>query len=128
MLHLNLDDTVLKAAQDIEKDAINKIIEIALEQDNITNKDIYISIECVSKNEIKQLNKEYRNVDKETDVLSFPIFTKEELMNIKFDQIELGDIVICLDVVKEQSIEYDTGMKRELLYMITHGICHLLRL
>jgi len=128
MLHLNLDDTVLKAAQDIEKDAINRIIEIALEQDNIKNKDIYISIECVSKNEIKQLNKEYRNVDKETDVLSFPIFTKEELMNIKFDQIELGDIVICLDVVKEQSIEYDTGMKRELLYMITHGICHLLRI
>ncbi|MDD2376900.1 MAG: rRNA maturation RNase YbeY [Clostridia bacterium] len=126
MLHLNLDDTVLKAVKGIEKDAINKIIEIALEQDNITNKNIYVSIECISKNEIRQLNKEYRNVDKETDVLSFPIFTKEELKDIKFDQIELGDIVICIDVVKEQSIEYDTGMKRELLYMITHGICHLL--
>jgi len=128
MLHLNLDDTVLEAAQDIDKNAINKIIEIALEQDNIKNKDIYVSIECVSKSKIRQLNKEYRNVDKETDVLSFPIFTKEELINIKFDQIELGDIVICLDVVRRQSIEYDTGMKRELLYMITHGICHLLRI
>ena len=128
MLHLNIEDTILKSTQDIEKDAINRIIEIALEQDNIINKDIYISIECATKNEIRKLNKEYRNVDKETDVLSFPIFTKEELINVKFDQIELGDIVICLDVVKEQSIEYGTGMKRELLYMITHGICHLLRI
>ena len=128
MLQLNLDDTVLKAAQDIDKNDINSIIEIALKQDNIKNKDIYVSIECVSKSKIRQLNKEYRNVDKETDVLSFPIFTKEELMNTKFDHIELGDIVICLDVVKQQSIEYDTGMKRELLYMITHGICHLLRI
>lgn len=132
MLHLNLDDKLLEAAEDIDKYAmnvyINKIVEVALEQDNIINKEIYVSIGCVSINEIKKLNEEYRDVDKETDVLSFPIFTKEELINTKFDQIELGDIVICLDVVKDQSIEYGTGMKRELLYMITHGICHLLRI
>lgn len=132
MLHLNLDDKILEAAEDIDKNAmnlyINKIVEVALKQDDIINKEIYVSIGCASRNEIRQLNNEYRNVDKETDVLSFPIFTKEELINTKFDQIELGDIVICLDVVKDQSIEYDTGMKRELLYMITHGICHLLRI
>ena len=128
MIHLKLDDKILKSADDIEKDAINEIMKIALEQDNIKNKDIYVSIESVSKNEIRKLNKKYRDVDKETDVLSFPIFTKEELINVKFDQIELGDIVICLDIVREQSIEYGTGMKRELLYMITHGVCHLIRI
>ncbi|MNP21706.1 Endoribonuclease YbeY [compost metagenome] len=41
-------------------------------------------------------------------------------------EIDLGDIIVCLDVVKEQSIEYDTGVLRELLYMITHATCHLL--
>lgn len=132
MLHLNLDDKILESAEDIDKDAmneyINKIVEVALKQDNIINKEIYVSIGCASIDEIRELNKEYRNVDKSTDVLSFPIFTKEELENTKFDQIELGDIVICLDVVRDQSIEYGTGMKRELLYMITHGICHLLRI
>lgn len=132
MLHLNLDDKILEAAEDIDKNAmneyINKIVEVALKQDNIINKEIYVSIGCANRDEIRQLNNEYRNVDKETDVLSFPIFTKEELIKTKFDQIELGDIVVCLDVVKDQSIEYDTGMKRELLYMITHGICHLLRI
>lgn len=132
MLHLNLDDKILESAEDIDKDAmneyINKIVEVALKQDNIINKEIYVSIGCASIDEIRELNKEYRNVDKSTDVLSFPIFTKEELENTKFDQIELGDIVICLDFVRDQSIEYGTGMKRELLYMITHGICHLLRI
>ncbi len=132
MIHLNLDDKILDAAEDVDKktmgEYINKIIEVALKQENIIDREIYVSIGCASRIEIRELNKEYRKVDKETDVLSFPIFTKEELENIKFDQIELGDIVICLDVVRNQSIEYDTGMKRELLYMITHGICHLLRI
>lgn len=132
VVHLNLDNKVLEAVEDIDKSSmeayINNIVELALKQENIINKEIYVSIECVNMNEIRILNKEYRNVDKETDVLSFPIFTKEELANVKFEQIELGDIVICLDVVKKQSVEYETGMKRELLYMITHGICHLLRI
>jgi probable rRNA maturation factor len=132
VIHLNLDNKVLEAVEDIDKSSmetyINNIVELALKQENMINKEIYVSIECVNMNEIRILNKEYRNVDKETDVLSFPIFTKEELANVKFEQIELGDIVICLDVVKKQSVEYETGMKRELLYMITHGIFHLLRI
>lgn len=132
MLHLNIDEQILNEAAGIDikdmKNSIEQIINIALEQDNILEKDIYVSIESASKSEIKALNKEYRNVDKETDVLSFPIFTKEELKDTKFKQIELGDIIICLDVVRNQSIEYNTGMKRELLYMITHGVCHLLRI
>jgi probable rRNA maturation factor len=132
MVHLNLDDKLLEAAEDVDKktmgEYVNKIIEVALKQENIMDKEIHVSIGCANRIEIRELNKEYRKVDKETDVLSFPIFTKDELENIKFDQIELGDIVICLEVVRNQSIEYDTGMKRELLYMITHGICHLLRI
>ncbi len=128
MVHINLDDEIVKVSKDISKDTIERILEIALKQENIIDKDVFISIEAASKDEIRELNKEYRNVDRETDVLSFPIFTKEELENTKFNHIELGDIVICLDVVKEQSVEYDTGMRRELLYMITHGICHLLRI
>ncbi|MEG1010119.1 MAG: rRNA maturation RNase YbeY, partial [Clostridia bacterium] len=62
----------------------------------------------------------------ETDVLSFPIFTKEELDNIVLDEIELGDIFLCMDVIYKNSIEYVTGMDRELKYMVVHGILHLL--
>ncbi len=130
MVHVDVEDKILEVAENISKGTmnnyINRILEIAIEQENIIGKEVYVSIESKSRKEIRVLNKKYRNIDKETDVLSFPIFTKEELLETKFEQIELGDIVICLDVVKQQSIEYETGMKRELLYMITHGVCHLL--
>lgn len=118
---------------DIEK-MINNIIYTALEYEALNADKIYISIQTVSLDEIRQLNKQYRNIDQETDVLSFPIFDKNEIQDLinesndskKLKEIELGDIIICLDVVQKQSIEYKTGIKRELLYMITHGICHLL--
>ena len=47
-------------------------------------------------------------------------------MYIDEEEISIGDIVICLDVIEKQAVEYGTGFNREMLYMITHGICHLL--
>lgn len=126
MIQVNVDDEIVNSAEEINNEIINKILEIALQQEGIIDKDVFLSIESANKEDIRRLNKKYRDVDRETDVLSFPIFTKEEILNTKFKHIELGDIIICLDVVRKQSIEYNTGMKRELLYMITHGICHLL--
>lgn len=113
---------------------IYEIVYLLLEEQKLKINNIYLTIQSVSKEEIKNLNKEYRGIDKTTDVLSFPIFEKEELENIacekniekKIKELELGDIFICLDIVSIQSIEYNTGLKRELLYMITHGVCHLL--
>ena len=44
----------------------------------------------------------------------------------KVKELELGDIIICIDVLQEHAIEYQTGILREMLYMITHGVCHLI--
>lgn len=111
---------------------ITDIVSYVCKEKGIDCDKISISIYAVSKEEIKNINNEYRNIDKVTDVLSFPIFTREEVENFKLDtgdkklkEIELGDIILCLDVVKNQSIEYNTGVLRETLYMITHGVCHL---
>lgn len=121
--------------QDIQiKDYIKKIVESAVEIESLNLNEICVSISSATKEEIKNINNKYRGIDRITDVLSFPIFSKEELDDIrkqkdsnkKIKSLELGDIIICLDVVKVQAIEYETGLKRELLYMITHGICHLL--
>ena len=46
--------------------------------------------------------------------------------NKKVKELELGDIIICIDVLQEHAEEYGTGILREMLYMITHGVCHLL--
>jgi len=70
--------------------------------------------------EIKDLNKEYRNVDSETDVLSFP-------MNEEFDGVNiLGDIVISTQKIIEQADEYKHSKEREMIYLIVHSMLHLL--
>lgn len=122
----------IKTDISIEK-YIENIVENISKEEKLYVEDIFVSISCVSKEEIKEINKKYRGIDKETDVLSFPIFTKDELRDIiekeeskRIKMIELGDIILCLDVVKVQAVEYNTGLLREILYMITHGMCHLM--
>ena len=133
MINLNLDnkifDNINKDEKDLFKDKIEKIVDKIIKEEALENKNIYVTIESVDNKEIRRINKEYRNIDKETDVLSFPIFEKYELDEIKtnnINEIEIGDIFLCMDVIKKQAIEYETGLKRELLYMITHGMFHLL--
>ena len=80
---------------------------------------------------IRQINKQYRKIDKETDVLSFPMFEKEELENKianKEFQTEdiLGDIIISIEQVKKQAEEYEHSFERELSYMVVHGFYHLM--
>lgn len=111
---------------------IEDIVKNIASQEELYVDELSVSISSATKNEIKEINKKYREIDKVTDVLSFPIFTKEELEDIKkveeskkIKSIELGDIIVCLDVVRVQAVQYDTGLLRELLYMITHGMCHL---
>ena len=73
------------------------------------------------------MNNQYRNIDKETDVLSFPMFEKEELEKLEnANQDILGDIVISIDKVKQQAEEYGHSFKRELAYMAVHGFYHLM--
>lgn len=109
---------------------IKKIVEEALVLNEITLSNIYVGIGVVTMDTIHTMNKEHRNVDRETDVLSFPMFERGELNNLKNipenEEVSIGDIVLCMDVIEKQAVEYGTGFNREMLYMITHGICHLL--
>lgn len=121
-----------KCNKDITSD-IEIIIQTALSKKKIENQNVSISISAVDKEKIHEINKEYRNVDRPTDVLSFPIFSREEIDlfsslddSKKVKELELGDIIICIDVLEEHAKEYETGILREMLYMITHGVCHLL--
>lgn len=138
-INIDLDKHIIDfCKQNIKKDIdienyIQSIIQNIIEEENIYVEEISVSISSASQDKIKEINKKYRGIDKVTDVLSFPIFTKTELRDIiekeddkKIKMIELGDIIICLDVVKVQAVEYNTGLLRELLYMVTHGMCHLM--
>ena len=112
----------------------NKLIHYVLEEcfktENLLNLNVYMSIILTNSEEIRELNKKYRNIDKETDVLSFPMFEKEEIQNLdkyigNIPEV-LGDIVISIPRVKEQAEEYGHSFERELAYMIVHGFYHII--
>lgn len=110
------------------EEIINKVLEECFIVEEIDTSNLYIDITLTNPENIRRLNNEYRKIDKETDVLSFPMFEKNEisgLKNIKFKE-SLGDIVISIERVKEQAIEYGHSFERELAYMVVHGFYHLM--
>lgn len=106
---------------------INKVINQCFEEEKLKEKNLYINIVLTNPKNIKEMNKKYRNIDKETDVLSFPMFEKSEIKNLDINNPDvLGDIVISIEQVKKQAQEYEHSFERELSYMIVHGFYHLL--
>ena len=112
-----IDSTLLKKMED----AAN----YALKLEDIPSDRVEISVSFVSPDEIHELNNEYRGVDRETDVLSFPQFEKDEEIP-DFGPVYLGDVVISNSKAKEQAIEYGHSYERELVYLFTHSVLHLL--
>ena len=110
---------------------IKKVLEKCFKEEKIEDSKLIITITLTNPQNIRRINKEFRNIDKATDVLSFPMFEKEELEEkIEMQDFEhedmLGDIVISIDKVEEQAREYEHSFERELSYMIVHGFYHLM--
>ena len=118
---------------------LKKVIDFALKEEEV-NVDTEISLLFVDNEEIREINKETRNIDSATDVLSFPMLEyksnkvfKEQYKDYKFgaedcdgDELILGDIVLSLERAKEQSIEYNHSFEREASYLVVHSVLHLL--
>lgn len=77
----------------------------------------------VSNEEIQEINKNYRNIDRVTDVISFALMDNDE-SNYNAEN-ELGDIFICVDRAKEQAVEYGHSLEREIGFLSVHGYLHL---
>lgn len=105
---------------------INKCIEETLKTENFTN-NVEISLSIVDNKEIKKLNSIHRNIDKETDVLSFPML--DEFNNIENNMLHpilLGDIIISIDKAMTQAKDYGHSLERELCFLTVHSMLHLL--
>ncbi len=88
-----------------------------------------VSISVVTDQEIHDLNLRFRNMDKPTDVLSFPLltFAEDEVLHPnEVGEILLGDIVISMDTAKRQAVEYGHSLERELGFLTVHSMLHLL--
>lgn len=106
---------------------IKYIINECLKEEKLENKKLYINVVLTTPENIRQINKAQRGIDKETDVLSFPMFEREEIYQIPDEQFDiLGDMVISIDRVTKQAEEYGHSFERELSYMVVHSFYHLL--
>ena len=113
-----------------EEKLIKEVVSRVLEEEKVLPEvDVYITL--TNNEEIHKINKEYRDVDRPTDVLSFPMYERDEIAGLKNDtddEIEkiLGDIIVSIEKVREQAEEYGHSCERELAYLVTHGMLHLL--
>lgn len=122
--------------QDIEEkreyeEIVKKVISQCFKEEKLEKSKLSITITLTTPRNIQKINKEYRNIDKATDVLSFPMFEKDELdekiqkNDFEYEDI-LGDIIISIERVEEQAKEYEHSFEREFSYMLVHGFYHLM--
>lgn len=114
----NLTDEDVKELATVEK-----VLLSAMEKENL--KDTHFDIIIVDNNYIHELNKTYRNIDRETDVITFALDDDDKVINNSGIHI-LGDIYISLDKAKEQAEEYNHSFLREICFLAVHGFYHLL--
>lgn len=115
---------------------IEKAISCALKRFDVPEKDISLELELVSPEEIKELNREMREIDSVTDVLSFPGLERvlpfdinaysDEDIDPETGTVILGEIYICKERAEEQAQEYGHSLARELAFLSVHGTLHLL--
>lgn len=110
---------------DIEQ-LIESCTRAALEEEEISE-DAQVSVTLVDNEAIREINREHRNIDSATDVLSFPLGDDDSFdTDPDTGAILLGDIVISLERAAEQAREYGHSFRREVAFLITHSLFHLL--
>ena len=102
---------------------INEVAAICLREEEIPER-AEIDLLFVDNEAIRELNREYRDKDSATDVLSFPMYEADEPIDDE-EEILFGDIVITLERAQEQAAEYGHSLKREVMYLLVHGLLHL---
>ena len=120
-----------KTSESVEVDYyLKKIIRTAINQTLLLegfDNPVEVSVTLCDNAYIKKLNAQFRNKDKETDVLSFPMYTEMDLNLFRVgEEVLLGDIVISLERAKAQAVEVGNPYLREVAFLAIHSTLHLL--
>lgn len=113
---INETNEEIKEIKDLEALLKKVVIKEKLE-------DAIFNIIIIDNEKIHQINKQYRGIDRPTDVISFAL---EDVNDIKTEIRMLGDIYISIDKAREQAIEYNHSFLREFCFLAIHGLLHLL--
>ena len=103
----------------------NKVIEVTLQRLKI-DKEYDMSVSFIDDKQIKEMNRDYRNIDKSTDVISFAMLDSQDIVNQDESDLDLGDIFISVETAKEQALRLNQSTNREILFLFIHGLLHLL--
>lgn len=123
-LSLSLQQNVQIPELVVKRGYIKKVVETTLRHIN-TQSDCEIGIACVDHPESQQLNLEYRQKDKPTNVLSFPSDLPDEMAAV-LDSFPIGDLVICMPVVLSEAVEQNKTPLNHFTHMLVHGTLHLM--
>lgn len=108
------------------KKMATKLFSDAVEKKYETDKNFFANIKFISESEIQKLNRDFRQIDRVTDVLSFPNYDNPQNTIFEEDDVFLGDIAICKSVAKKQAKEFGHSLKRELCFLALHGFLHIM--
>ena len=121
----------IEKGQEDWEEIVKRVLNKCYEEEGLLDSKLIMTITFTTPEEIRKINKKYRKIDKATDVLSFPMFEKDELdekiknKDFLYEDV-LGDVIISVDKVREQAKEYGHSFERELSYMLVHGFYHLM--
>ena len=104
---------------------LDEILPLYEEQQGLPH-DLTIGLTFTGDDEIRAINNEYRGIDRATDVLSFPLYERDdEIELLEGELAPFGDIVLSVPHAQAQAAEYGHSVEREVCYLIVHGLMHL---
>ncbi len=107
------------------KHIFDQVVDIAFKKLNIY-KEYDLSVNFVDDKTIREINKNYRNIDSKTDVISFAMLDNLDIVSQDGSDLDLGDIFISIETAKAQAISINQSTEREILFLFIHGLLHLL--
>lgn len=123
-INLDLGMDIEGFENEIVYEDIEKYIIDVLTKEYESDREVYVSVLLTGNEEIQRVNRDFRDKDMPTDVISFAYHDNDEADNGLYDS--LGDIIISLERVEEQRKDYGHSFKREFYYVLTHGLLHLM--
>lgn len=107
------------------KELFEEVINIVYKKLNIS-KDYDLSVSFVDDKKIRQINNDFRNINKKTDVISFAMLDSQDIVSQDDSDLDLGDIFISIETATQQAKEINQSRNREILFLFIHGLLHLL--
>ncbi|VWL85706.1 rRNA maturation RNase YbeY [Oceanivirga miroungae] len=124
MVEMDISYDINDVEEYFSEENIKEYVENILrgEKEDFDKKDFYVSFVITDNETIHKINKDYRGIDRPTDVISFAYNETEN-----FGPVEVvGDIIISIDKVRQQAKDFGHSDKREFYYLLTHGMLHIL--